>query len=87
MSGGHFDYKQHHINDIIDGIAHIIRTNNIKEHAWSEPCNFPPEIISRFKVAMRWLKRAEKMVHRIDWLVSGDDSEEAFLGLWHKGDR
>ena len=41
MSGGHFDYKQHHINDIADSIEWIIEKNGrektreeIKEEYW-----------------------------------------------------
>ena len=41
MSGGHFDYKQHHINDIADSIERIIENNGrektreeIKEESW-----------------------------------------------------
>ena len=41
MSGGHFDYKQHHINEIADGIERIIENNGrkktqeeLKEESW-----------------------------------------------------
>jgi len=41
MSGGHFDYKQHHINEIVDSIERIVENNGrektreeIKEESW-----------------------------------------------------
>ena len=70
MSGGYFDYKQHGIEDIIDGIR---RVKNHQE--WRE---FTKETKEEFKKAIKVLKVAGVYAQRIDWLISCDDSEESF---------
>lgn len=73
MSGGKFDYKQYQIDYIVDEIEQIIRNN--KEVEWH---NYSDETIKEFKKGVELLKKAACYAQRIDWLVSGDDSEKAF---------
>jgi len=40
---------------------------------------YPPEIIEEFRNAVSALKIAEIYAQRVDWLLSGDDSDESFL--------
>ena len=77
MSGGHFDYKDMQIRYIADEIERVIQEDD---------GNFPlsPEVIKRFKEAVVTLRRASIMMHRIDWLLSGDDGEETFIRNWDK---
>lgn len=86
MSGGHFDYKQHHIREISDSIEQIIRNNGKKkeepiEYSWESEYyyEYPPEVIEKFKEGLDILRKAEVYIQRIDWLVSGDDGKESFL--------
>jgi hypothetical protein len=73
MSGGAFNHKDYHIRDIARQIEELIRDNDDRgEYAYSE------ETINQFREAMNLLFRADAMVHRIDWLVSGDDGEDTF---------
>jgi hypothetical protein len=81
MSGGQFDYKQYDIGRIADEIEQMIRSNNSEElDEWG--CRvgyqFTPETISRFDMAVLYLRLAQIYTHRIDWLVSGDDGEDSF---------
>jgi hypothetical protein len=90
MSGGHSDYAQYRINDIINDIEQIIANNNLEiaeedkpkdewgydEHSYYE---YPPHIIEEFKNAVKYLKIAQVYAQRVDWLVSGDDGEESFM--------
>jgi hypothetical protein len=71
MSGGAFNYNDYHIRGIADQIEEYIRDNN------DRPV-YDAETISRFRETVKLLRRAEVMVHRIDWLVSGDDGEDTF---------
>ena len=73
MSGGQFYYTQHHINDIADDIEKIIDNPDY---------NYPPVIIKKFMEAVKTLRLAYHMVHRIDWLLSCDDGEDTFLEEW-----
>jgi hypothetical protein len=80
MSGGRFDYLQYRITEIIDGIEQEIRDNNVeprKEYCF-ELNNFKEETINEFKKGIELLKKAQIYAQRIDWLLSGDDSEESF---------
>lgn len=85
MSGGHFDYSQHFINDIADEIEEEIRNNKkkgdwISEERWEEKGKhqFSDETIKEFKKAVKILRKAYIYAHCIDWLLSGDDWEETF---------
>ena len=81
MSGGHFP-GNYHIGEIAREIEELIRSNNDTElNEWGTPRGYfyPPEIIKEFKKAVKLLKQADVYVHRIDYLVSGDDGEESFL--------
>ena len=69
MSGGHFDYAQFRIEDIVAGVEELIANN------WRE---FTPATIAEFRVGSFFLRTAAVYAQRIDWLVSGDDSEETF---------
>lgn len=82
MSGGHFDYQQYRIDDIADTIQGLINSN----HSDDQDCygypiarEYSPEVIAEFKRAVEALRVAYVYAQRVDWLVSGDDSEESFL--------
>jgi ribulose kinase len=88
MSGGHFNYDQFSMGQIADEIEHLIEINNSEEtDAYGDKIgySFPQGIIKKFKEAVQTLRIAQVMVQRIDWLVSGDDSEESFLRRWNEG--
>lgn len=84
ISGGHFDYVQYRIDEIIDGIEKIIELNGKKREeptsSWESEFvyEYPDDIIDEFKSGLRHLKIAKIYAQRIDWLVSGDDGEDSF---------
>lgn len=87
MSGGHFDYKQHHINQIAEDIDDLIQNNDDQSlDDWGEKFGreYSPEIIEKFKEASDTLKIAANMAQRINWLVSGDDGPDSFLRRWEE---
>jgi hypothetical protein len=71
MSGGHFNYTQYNLLNIADKIAEIVKEAEYK-----------PETLARFKEAERTILKAHAMAQRVDWLLSGDDSEDAFHQRW-----
>ena len=90
MSGGHFDYAQYRMNDIVNKIEEIIARNNLEIAEGNKPKDdwgfdeqsdyeYPPHIIEEFKNAVKHLKIAQVYAQRVDWLVSGDDGEESFM--------
>ena len=85
MSGGHFDYTQHRIEDIASDIDELIRMNDSTEKdEWGEDKgrHYSVETIEKFREAAGALRRACAMANRVDWLVSGDDSEDSFHERW-----
>lgn len=88
MSGGHFDYIQYRIEQVADQVEAYIRRCEEAEPA--EPDEFgyklgySPETISKFKECEKTLRKAADMLHRIDWLASGDDGEETFHERWEE---
>jgi hypothetical protein len=79
MSGGHFDYNQYYIVDIIDELDRLIKDNDTVAGQ-----QYSPEVIKEFKQGLKFLRKAFKYSMRIDWLVSGDDGEDSFLKKLHE---
>jgi hypothetical protein len=75
MSGGYFKYEQFKLQQIADDIEQIIVEND--EAEWDY--KFKPETLYELETAVNLLRRAYIYVQRIDYLVSSDDSEAAFL--------
>ena len=94
MSGGHFDYKQHYINEIIDVIERELNKQG-KEKPKDELYGdneyfdkYPEEryypihstiVQEKMNEAIIQLKIAAIYTQRIDWFLSGDDGEENFI--------
>lgn len=68
MSGGYFDYEQGRMTYMADRLASVIETND----------EFSKETLAEFHKGLVLLMAAAVYLERIDWLVSGDDSEESF---------
>lgn len=88
MSGGHFEYKQFMLEDVADEIDEMIINNGSDElDAWGYKAhaNYSAETIEEFKKAVHHIRMAKLYMHRIDWLVSGDDGEDAFHTRLNEG--
>jgi len=80
MSGGHFDYKQHEIEDLASDIECQINANK----GLKPPFGLTEETLAKLREAALTLRRAAKMTQRIDYLLSGDDGEETFHERWNE---
>jgi len=81
MSGGYFDYKQWSMFEIAEDIKEIVDKNESKEKDQYGDCvgfGLSDETIERLKTARNMLDVAAIYAQRIDWMLSGDDSEESF---------
>jgi len=64
----------------------------IKENSWRDDdwynkypedkfhYKYPEEVIEEFKKGAEIIKLAQIYMQRLDWLLSGDDGEESFIG-------
>lgn len=68
MSGGRFDHEQYNIERVADEIKKII-----DDRDW-----YSEETRERLRDAHDACRVAAMLIQRVDWLVSGDDSEESF---------
>ncbi len=87
MSGGYFDYHQHRIAQIADDVEQLIESNDDQTLGeWGDPKGrgYTPQTVARFREALICLRRATVYAQRIDWLVSGDDSEGSFISRLDK---
>lgn len=93
MSGGHFEYIQYKMSEIVESIQNVIDENekipyenpecfideiinkNFKENGNKR---YSDETIEEFKNGIKFLRLSEIYINRIDYLLSGDDSEDSF---------
>lgn len=73
MSGGHFNYIQHDIDNAAFEVAEL--KANLPGHS-------DPQTVKRYAEASVILEKAAKMLQRIDWYESGDDGEASFNERW-----
>ena len=81
MSGGHFNYIHDQIETQLEELEHLIENNNTPDEDGYAP-GLKEETIARVKEACNAAKRAAAMLKRVDWLYSGDDSEDSFHQRW-----
>lgn len=82
MSGGAFDHKQFHIDQLIEDMENLLKRVD-KEPIDSWECDSLKNYVEdkdSFKATIitniQHLKMAYIYTQRIDWFVSGDDGEE-----------
>lgn len=87
MSGGHFDYGCYRVSQFAEDLQHEIDTNNDEtkdEFGQKMGYVLEPETLSRVVTAQKIIETAGKLAREIEWLYSGDHSEESFTRLADK---
>ena len=87
MSGGHFEDKNYGIEDVCSTIECDIETNNIKQeedprrpgYYTEQGLGWSDEAIEYAKLLVAEIREIADIVHRYDWVASGDCSEEHFV--------
>jgi hypothetical protein len=72
MSGGTFDHEDWIIGKIADQLRDEI------EAAENEG-RYSPAAMRAMRDGLRCIRKAHVYIHRIDWLVAGDDGDATFL--------
>lgn len=77
MSGGHFDYQQHQISNIVEELERIVSLSPEDRilYPWY---NYTEKTLEEFKTAITYLRIAFVYAERLDYLISSDDGEETF---------
>lgn len=92
MSGGAFDYRDSVLTDLQDMVAREIGYmeygSNYTEYQYKD------KTFKYMKAIVRDLERLSKVIHSLDWFISGDTSEEKFISDYenlytekHDGDK
>lgn len=78
MSGGAFDYRDSVLTDLQDMIAREI---GYIKYGSNSSCvdNYNPKTVEYMKNIAHDLERLSKVIHSLDWFISGDTSEESFI--------
>lgn len=83
MSGGRFDYIQYRISQAADEVNQYIRMCESDERdEYGYKPEYSPETLQKFRECELTLRKASVMLHRVDYLSSGDDGEESFCSRW-----
>ena len=79
MSGGFFDYQDYRLEEMAKALRLEIAKCRQKPEwaeAWSDySCSF----LAEMSKAYNQLVELRVRLHRLDWVLSGDDSEETFF--------
>jgi len=75
MSGGYFLLCNWQIEDTIQSIREIVTDN---------PRGFESQVLDCLSEAANQLERSSRQLKAVDYLLSGDNSEESFLKEWEK---
>jgi hypothetical protein len=67
MSGGHYDYKYHHLDDLADEMENEIK----RENRWE-----PITHIAEREYVIKKLRELAKICHDIEWIDSSDYGEK-----------
>jgi hypothetical protein len=81
MSGGHWDYVQYKLEDIADELEKLVQENNsseVDEYGQLIGKNYSEETIAELLIGVTFILAAATYIHRIDYLLSGDDGEDTF---------
>lgn len=93
MSGGKLEYSRYRLEEIINTIEEEINNNekppyDNPDNEWDRLENerfyaeggyrWDSRTIREFKFAIKLIKRVDVYIHRIDYLLSGDDGEDNF---------
>lgn len=81
MSGGFFDYKHFCLTDIAQELEEVILENNNEDYY-----KFSEEILQKFNQTIDMIRKTQKMITRVDYLLEGDDGPESFLRRWAEED-
>ena len=82
MSGGFYEYKQYVLDEIADSIQLEIEQNDSTEddgYGHDRGRHYAPLVIDMMREAVMALRIAYIYAQHVDWLLSGDDSEDSFL--------
>ena len=85
MSGGSFDYKEWHIENIADDIQHILERQGKEipeDERWGSLETYETyseEVQKIMKDGVDFLRKAYIYSKRIDYFLAGDDGEESLV--------
>lgn len=74
MSGGYFDYNYSHIQEVIEQLEYLLTSDETRPIRK----DLAKVTLDKMEEGLEILQKAKIYAQRIEWLISGDDSEESF---------
>jgi len=87
MSGGHFNYGCFGMSQFNEELQHEIKLNDVQtkdKYGDSIGRGFSEYTMERIIASQKIIKLAAELAKEVDWLYSGDHSEESFRELVDK---
>jgi hypothetical protein len=80
MSGGHFNYDEYRLIEMAESIDILLEQSPHKMNEYGDRLyyGYNQNTLEEFRKTATMLREAYKRLKRIDYLVSGDDSEYDF---------
>jgi hypothetical protein len=80
MSGGHFNYNEYRLIEMAESIDALLEQSPHKMNEYGDGLQYDynQKTLEEFRKTANMLREAYKRLKRIDYLVSGDDSEYDF---------
>jgi len=73
MSGGHFDYNQRYLQYIVEQIERDLVS---EPDYYGVRVIYQPEVLEVMKQVKEEAEALYQKIHDLDWVISGDSSEE-----------
>ena len=79
------------IDKLVEQNGKLKSEDELKENSWRDDdwynkypedryyYEYPQEVLDEFKIGAEVIRKAKIYIHRMDWLLSGDDGEESFI--------
>lgn len=77
MAGGHFEYIQYRIRDLAEKLQYEVDRNDDNGDGLWHP-GYAHNTVAHIQHTQWLAKMLAVYLQRVDWLMSGDDSEESF---------
>lgn len=79
MSGGAFDYAYCKVLSFADDLALRLDTHDENDDCGNTPNEFSQHVLAKLKEIEIECRKTASMMREVEWLYSGDTSEDSFM--------
>lgn len=79
MSGGSFDYAFTKVSQFSEELDLKLRNREKKDTYGQKLYDFEPQVLAKLKEISKLARKMASLMREVEWLYSGDTSEDSFL--------